>query len=153
MTPPRRGLAQRIAGLLPEPLLAAPERVLLNVAVVLIAVSALWPPPGSLVDSWPRWLLFEWIGLMVIGGTFNLYAMWTGNRMTERVGALSLWAGAWYYAFDLIFERGWMGTIPALIFIFIGLAKAVRLLRSTAFAELYRQDLHRRDTEQNGPDL
>jgi hypothetical protein len=141
----RRGLAQRLAVRLPERLLASPERVLLNVACVLIGISGLIPPEGSAVASWAPFILLNWAGVMIMGGGLSLHGTLTDSRISERVGSLAVWIGGWFYAASLCVDRGTAGTIPALIFFFLGTAAALRLLRSVAFQQRARQyfELHR----------
>lgn len=151
MKPARRGLAVRIADRLPEPLLAAPERVFLNVAVALIGAAAFWPPVGSVItDNWYNEVRWSWGGIMVLAGLFSLHGMFRDDPVTERTGALALLVGSWMYATTLAVVNGWGGIVPILIFYGIGVAKLIRLIRSTAYAQTRRASLHALDEQQGG---
>lgn len=140
----RRGWSVRLAGHLPEPLLAAPERVLVNLAVVLIGASSLVPPPGSVIEAMPMFLRINFAFLYIIGGVCGLHGHWTDTRFTERVGALAIGLGSLVYIIESVEQRSWAATAVAVIFTAIALASAVRWLRATAFERQVRQ---RRDGE------
>lgn len=151
MKPARRGLAVRIADRLPEPLLASPERVLLNVAAVVIGAASYWPPAGSVIATeWYDEVRWSWGGIMVLAGLFSLHGMFSDDPVTERTGALALMVGSWMYATTLAVVTGWGGIVPILIFYGIGVAKLIRLIRSTAYAQTRRASLHVLDEQQRG---
>jgi hypothetical protein len=134
----RRGWSLRLAEKLPEPLLAAPERVALNLAMILIGISFMWPPPGSAVDSLPDLVARGLASLFVLGGALSLHSMWTDVRYTERAGALALALACFVYAGVIIDFRGITGLATILLFIFVALSKVVRWIRSTAFEQTVR---------------
>lgn len=121
-----------LVDLIPDPVLASPERVLMSVAVLLIGISAFVPPPGSIVDLWPTWAQYEWAINMILAGSAGLATLWTGSRLQERFGALATMLGSGVYAFALV-GHGTSRTISALIFGLLAVAGLIRYIRSTAF--------------------
>lgn len=139
--------------LLPERLLANPERVLINVALIALGALVALPrrAPLGVVSGWPFWLQLEWGLGMVAGGCFALHGYWTGVRISERVGAAALALGSTLYATQaLLGIGGSRGTVFAIIFYCIAAAKLIRLARSLAVAERIAQHLDRGDLDLPG---
>lgn len=135
----RRGCVQRLADRLPEPLLANPERVALNVAAVVIGLAAMIPPPGSSLDRMADWLATAVGALFIAGGCLSLHASWTGTRYTERVGALAYALACIIYVAQLLYQNGSSATAPAVIFGGVAVAKLLRWVRSVAYEKYARQ--------------
>jgi hypothetical protein len=122
-----------VVGLIPTPVLASPERVLLYLCCVFVGMAALWPPPGSLVDQWPDWAQYEWSVTMVLGGVASLVCQWTDSRFLERFGAAAVALAAVIYAWSLAAHSGLARTFTVAIFVSMGVAALIRYLRSTAY--------------------
>lgn len=139
MSKPER-LIQRLATLLPEPLAAAPERVLINFAVILIGAAALLSErPGSLLELWPWWVAVEWAFVMAGGGLAALVGYWKRQKSRwelwgslERVGYLAIFLAALLYGVGVIVVFGWSGFFSGAVYLGIAWAKAVRLIVSSA---------------------
>jgi hypothetical protein len=133
--PETRGdrFVRRLVAHIPRPLAAAPERVLINFACILIGFSALTTErPGSLLTLWPRWVAYEWAGAMFLGGGCALLGYWLGNRSVERLGYMLIGAAATVYAIGVIIVFGWQGVTTGILYIGIALSKLVRLLVGSA---------------------
>lgn len=130
----------RLATLLPEPVAAAPERVLINGACFLIGLAALVAErPGSLLELWPSWIAIEWAVVMMCGGLAALVGYW--KRQTsprelwgslERVGYLAIFLAASLYGVGVIVVFGWSGAFSGVVYLGIAFAKIVRLTVSTS---------------------
>lgn len=129
-----------LSTVLPEPIAAAPERVLINFSVVLIGVAALLSGrPGSLLELWPWWVAVEWALVMVAGGAAALVGYWKRQSSRwelwgslERVGYLAILLAAVLYGVGVIVVFGWQGAFSGAIYLGIAFAKAVRLVVSSA---------------------
>lgn len=130
---------------LPAPLAAAPERVLINCACILIGLAGLFAPaPRSLLVVWPHWVAFEWAAVMVAGGAAALLGYWHQPSPrwgpVERVGYLAVLLATLLYGVGVIVTFGGQGAFAGIIYIGIATSKAIRLLVSTAArAEILRQ--------------
>jgi hypothetical protein len=147
----RRGrLAVKLTARMPTRLLANPERVLLNVGIVLLGVIALLPnETGSspVLAVWPRWFEVEWGLAMVVGGSAALHGYWSGYRPTERLGTATIALGCLLYSIQAIVAPGTRGAVAGAIFLVIALAKTIRLLRSLAVDERIAQHQDRHDLD------
>jgi hypothetical protein len=118
---------------IPEPILAAPERVLINFACLLIGLSAILAvPPGSLLATWPHWAALEWASAMMIGGGCALYGYWFGRRSAARLGYMLIGFAAFVYAVAVLLAFGRRGLGVVLIWLAIAAAKGIRLLVGSA---------------------
>lgn len=127
-----RLLTLRVAKRLPEPLLASPERIFVNVAAILIGCAGLWPPPGSPVDAWPQVVQYEWAVSMMVGGYAALHGAWTGYRRSERLGAALFAFCAFQFAIQVVHLAGLRGLVTTTLFVLLAAAKVVRIIRSVA---------------------
>lgn len=131
-TPFAQRAALRLAKHVPEPLLAYPERVVVNLAAIIMGIAALWPPRGGVADLWPDWFAYEWSAAMVIAGLAALHGTWTGYRPSERLGAGLFAVGAAVFAVTAAVYFGFSATATATLFGLLSLAKLIRLVRSLA---------------------
>lgn len=113
-------------------LLAAPERVFINIAVALVGLSGFFARPGTALDRWPDWIQYEWSVSMIVGGLATLHGYWFDYSPSERMGASLVAIGSAMYGFQFIAAYGARGIIPALMFFGIACAKVLRLIRSAA---------------------
>jgi presenilin-like A22 family membrane protease len=139
-------IALRLSRHLPEPLLAQPERIFINVAAILLGLAALVPPPGGIADQWPYWFRLEWAGAMVLAGVAAVHGTWTGYRPTERLGAGLFSLGAAAYGLQAAITYDWGATGTVLIFVFLSLAKALRVIRSLAVTASITESIRDRGT-------
>lgn len=125
-----------MAKFLPQPLAAAPERVLINFACAVVGLARLVSTSQS--NLWPAEVGNAWATLMFLGGLAALIGYWRGSgrqlpaSSLERVGYLTIGLAALAYAVALIIEYGWSGAFVGAIFIGIAAAKAIRLVVSSA---------------------
>lgn len=135
---PRLPLSERFAlafiRIVPEWIMAAPERALLNAACVLIGASVvIHVDPASVLGAWPRWASAEWGIAMLVGGALALYGTWQdANRSVARLGYLLIALASIVYGVALIVDFGWRGLSAGLIFLGIAVAKALRLFIGSA---------------------
>lgn len=139
-------VALRLSLRVPEPLLAQPERVFINVAAIVLGFAALWPPPDSIASVWPDWFRLEWAAAMILGGMAALHGTWTGYRLTERLGAALFACGAAVWAVQAWLLFGLAALGPVLIFAFLAAAKTLRVLRSLATSAVIAESLRDRGT-------
>lgn len=138
-----RSWTRWFATALPQPLAAAPERVIVNVACIVIGIGSLITErPGSLLELWPSWVAAEWALVMTLGGAAALTGYWqrqTSQRALwlslERVGYLAILLATVLYGVGVIAVFGWQGAIGGLLYLAIAFAKAVRLAVSTRARE------------------
>lgn len=125
-------LAARTLRFIPEWLALEPERVLINAACVVIGVLALAqdPRPDSVVAAWPVWLRVEWALGMAVGGFLVVYGF-VRKRRVGRVGLLSVALCSLFYVGSSFLNFGLDRFLVAIIFLFIALAKLLRLLVSS----------------------
>lgn len=121
-----------VADRLPHWLLAQPERILVNIACAFIGLAALVPQTGSVASGWPKWLDYAWGGWMLVGAIITLIAVYTYNRLMDRIGALMLATGSFFFGLNLILIYGWGRIFTAIIFLGIFVAKTARFFRSAA---------------------
>lgn len=129
-----------LSGHVPQPILAAPERVLINFSCVLIGVAALVKErPGSLLEVWPWWVATEWAVIMTFGGLAVLVGFWMRQRSRrelwvslERVGYLAIFLAAALYGVGVIVVFGWAGFFSGVLYLGIAAAKLLRLVTSTS---------------------
>ena len=118
---------------IPEPVLTAPERVLINFACAAIGLSGLiGARPGSLLALWPRWVVIEWAAAMFLGGLFALVGYWAGRRSMARLGYLLIGIASVVYGVAALVVFGWEALAVALIFLGVAVAKGIRLLVGSA---------------------
>lgn len=138
----RERLIRWLATVLPEPIAAAPERVLINFACVLIGLSSLIADrPGSLLSLWPSGIPEAWALSMVIGGGFAIVGYWNNParrwaNSVERLGYLLILLATLIYGIGVIVVFGWQGVPSGVIFLGIAFAKAMRLLITSAFRSI-----------------
>lgn len=143
---PQRTTAERALRVLPLPLAEAPERVLVNLACVLIGIAGFTSRPGSLLDRWPGWVAYEWAGLMVVGGTMALVGYWTDRLTVERTGYIAIGACCTFYGIGLLVVFGFDGVYSAILYFAIACSKGIRLLVTSAARDaLKRARLSRED--------
>lgn len=150
----RRGrLLLWVVDRIPDPVLAAPERVLLAFVSVLIALTAVAPPPGSILERWSWPSLVGWAAIMCFGGGASLLCLWTLARRQERFGAVALAVGWGIYGGAVWNAFGTARLFTVLVFSAVALAWIVRWLRSTAYADyiLVHRAAHRQE-QQPGAD-
>lgn len=141
-----------LATALPQKIAAAPERVLINFACVLIGASALLAEkPRSLLALWPTGAVTTWSLTMAFGGAAALLGYWNypqrlWARPMERLGYLTLLLATSVYGIGLIIVFGWQGMFTGVIFLGIAFSKAIRLLVTSA----YRSHLLRNDGGEDG---
>lgn len=132
-----------LASLVPRPVAAAPEQVLINTCCVIIGLSAIvLERPGSLLSLWPDGFAYAWALGMAAGGAAALAGLWHRYRALpgpvdqanalERVGYLAILGASLAYGVALLVTFGWRGAASAVIFLGIAGAKTVRLLTSSA---------------------
>lgn len=134
----------------PRPVLEQPERVLINIACILIGVSAALPPvPESSIARWPDVGRYIWAGIMIVGALFSLYGVVYYSRIADRLGALIIMMGSLWLGTNLVLLGGARTHITALIFFGIAIAKFFRFIRSLAVQvrviEYMQEEKERRD--------
>lgn len=130
---PRGRVVHWLVRHIPEPLMAAPERVLINFACLLIGISGLIAVrPGSLLALWPRWVAYEWAAAMLVGGACALFGYWTGRISVARLGYLLICFASLTYGVAVLVVFGKQGAATGVIFLGIAVAKALRLLLGSA---------------------
>jgi len=144
--------AMRVLVHIPRPLAENPERVLVNVACVLIGIAGLASiRPGSLLALWPLWVSYAWSAVMLTGGLCGLVGYWRGKLPLQRLGMMLIAMACFTYAIALLTVFVGTGFFPAMIFIALGVAKVIRLLVTS----VYRSTVSYRSEEQhrlNGED-
>lgn len=134
----RREWLSRLAAILPVPVAAAPERVLINCLCVLVGLSVLIS--GGNPRLWTREFAVAWSVVMIAGGVATLVGFWRNiidrplawANSLERVGCLALFLATVPYGLRLIYVYGILGIPVGSAFVLIGIAKIVRLLTSSA---------------------
>lgn len=139
-------LALRLLKFIPEWLALEPERVLINAACIIIGLLALVrePNPGSVLQGWPLFLRVEWALTLIVGAIFVLLGYIGGADATTsddraaknarsmgRVGLLAVAACSLLYAGASFLDFGLDRFLVAVIFIFIAVAKLLRLTVSS----------------------
>lgn len=133
MSEARHSWALRILRWLPLPLAQAPERVVLNSACIIIGAAALVPPrPGSLFTTWPEWAPPVWGIAMLVGGVATLAGMWRCKISLERLGYLLVGGSCLLFGVSALVVFGPRAIPTGLIFFSFALAKAIRMLVSSA---------------------
>jgi hypothetical protein len=117
----------------PRFLLEQPERVLINVACLLVGVlTVVPPPPTNVLASFPDLGRTVLGCVMIIGASISVYGSVFYNRQADRFGALALGMSSLFLGSLLIGTVGLRGMITGTIFMAIFVAKAFRFLRATA---------------------
>lgn len=123
--------------ILPAPIIAAPERILLKFACLMIGVGLLisFRTNDGTLAAFPDWTVIE-LGLTFFtGGLASLLGIFRRNRALERFGvATTAFAAASYAAALIALYPGRFAGI--IIFIGVALACALRLLISSAAARV-----------------
>jgi hypothetical protein len=128
-----------LATVLPQPIAAAPERVLVNFACVLIGLGSLLAEnPRSLLAIWPDGAVTTWSLTMIVGGACALTGYWNYPRRPwarplERTGYLAIFLSAAVYGVGVIAVFGWQGAFAGVIYLGIALSKLTRLLVTSAY--------------------
>lgn len=133
----QQGWTRWLANLVPEPVAAAPERVLINVVCVLVGLAVLISRNSSL---WPQPVARAWAAAMICGGLAVIVGYWNSYRdqsrrwagSLERVGYLAILLAGLAYGVQVIVAYGWRGLPVGAVFLGIAAAKAIRLLVSSA---------------------
>ncbi len=132
-----------MAAHIPLPILASPERVLINFACIVLGVAALASErPDSLLALWPWWIAVEWALIMAGGGLAALVGYWLrqgadGSKWDlwlslERVGYLAIFLASTLYGVGALVVFGWQGLSAGIVYLGIALAKLLRLTTSTS---------------------
>ncbi|WP_030526597.1 hypothetical protein [Phycicoccus jejuensis] len=142
MTEPQHGppltRAQRFAlavtTRLPGPLVLNPERIMLNVAMIVVGITSLLAlgEPGTIARVLSVPLLIMWSVTLLAGGTLVLFGMLRAHRTVERGGLMLVGLGCLTYAATLFGSPGARAQIVGGLFLAIALVQLVRLLASTA---------------------
>lgn len=118
---------------LPAPVLMAPERVLIQVCVVIIGITGLTVArPGSLSELLPTWLVVEWAATLLAGGLASMVGYWRDMRRLDRMGSSLVLLGSVTYAAGVLITAGLRGMPAVVIYLGIAGAAAVRLLVGSA---------------------
>lgn len=143
--------ALRLVRRLPLLFVAAPERIVLNAALMLVGVAGICShPPGSVLDAWPTWVLVAWCMCLIAGGASVLVGMIQGKTSVERMGYVLIAPACLIYAISVVGVRGISGLPVMLIFLGMTAAKVIRLLISSAQRDMtieYGQRLDREEGE------
>jgi hypothetical protein len=140
---------RKVATLVPLPLAMAPERVLVNVACILLGLTSLViDQPGSLDAVWPEGVVTTWAILMIIGGASSTVGYWNYPRRgwarpLERMGYASLFLATSVYGIGVILEFGIQGLFAGLIYLGIALSKVIRLVMTSAYRQAVLEDAAR----------
>lgn len=138
----RERLVRWLATLLPQPIAQAPERVLINFACAVVAVSAFigehTDTSRDLLARWPAGSAQAWSLFMLAGSLCALVGYWNNPRRrwansVERLGYLLILITSLVLGIGAALVFGWSGVRVWAIFLSIALAKAVRLLITSAF--------------------
>ncbi len=121
---------------LPLHMVATPERVILNVAFILVGVAGIFPPRGNVLEAMSTSILIIWATGMIFGGSAILFGLFRNRRPMERVGYLLVSISCGLYATYTLIERGLVGLPIALVFYGIALVKLLRLIISSAEREM-----------------
>lgn len=136
---PGQRLTRRVATLLPLPLAASPERVLINTVVVFIGVVVLLSK--SLTALWPQHIAAVLASVMIGGGIATIVGYWfiVGNPKPsvwivslERFGCLAILLSTLAFGVRVADVYGLQGIPLGAIFFGLAAAKAIRLLVSSA---------------------
>ena len=145
-------LVRWAATALPEPVAAAPERVLINLVCVLVGLAVLVSEQPSAL--WPAEVSYAWALAMIGGGGAVLVGYWTGYRdpnarwagSLERVGYLAILLASAAYGVRAIWLFGWRAVPIGAVFLGIAAAKWIRLaVSSEARGQVLRSDSTERD--------
>lgn len=143
----------RLVRMLPVVLIAAPERVVVNGAFVMIGLgSFLANEVGSVPAAWPQWVLVAWTFAMAIGGLCVEFGMFRANTTVERLGYLLVGPACLLYAITVLVVRGWAGLPVFLIFSSLAGTKAIRMIISSAERDMtieYGQQLDRNEARED----
>lgn len=125
-------LAARTLRFIPVWLALEPERVLINAACVVIGVLALvrQPRPDSVLAAWPEFLRVEWGLGMAVGGFLVVYGF-VRKRRVGRVGLLAVALCSLSFVVSSWLDFGLDKFLVGVIFLFVALAKLLRLLVSS----------------------
>lgn len=133
MTEARHSWALRVLRRLPLTLAQSPERVVLNFTCIVIGVSGLIPPrTESLFATWPEWAPPVWGIAMIGGGVAVLVGMWRHKISLERLGYILVGTACLLFGVGAIYVFGFRAVPTGLIFLGFALAKAIRMLVSSA---------------------
>lgn len=114
-------------------LLEQPERVLINVACLLVGLlTVIPPPPTNVMATFPDMGRTVLGVVMIIGAIVSLYGSIFYSRQADRFGALALGTSSLFLGSLLIGTLGLRGMLTGVIFLSIFVAKAFRFLRATA---------------------
>ena len=136
----------KVAHQLPDAVLANPERLVLNVFMMLMGLACLHPDTVfPTVESWSDWYQYEWALGMVLGGGAALHGAITESRPSERLGCSVVAICTLTYAVSVLHVNGSKAFLVFLIFFGVALAKVFRLIRSLAVDATLRAHREVRD--------
>ena len=153
MTEPRHSWARRVLAWLPLPLAQSPERVVLNFACIMLGTSALFiPGRGSMVGFWPDWVAPVWGLAMIIGGCAVIAGMQRHKTTLERLGYRLVGPACFAFGVSVLVVFGLDAVRTGVIFLAFALAKAIRMLVSSAARDAVLEVGERMDRDEQGPE-
>lgn len=143
-------LSLRVVRKLPLVIVHSPERVVLNLAFILIGFSGIFADEaGTILATWPAWVLAAWGLGMVSGGASVLWGMFRHLTSVERLGYVLVTPACLVYAFSALWTRGASGLPVFLIFLGLACAKIIRMIISSAARDMTIEYGQRMDREQS----
>lgn len=131
---PTGRFAMTFLRLTPAPIIAAPERILLKFACMMIGVGLLVSvkDPTSTLAAFPDWTVYELGITFTVGGLASLIGIFRRNRPLERFGVALTALGAVSYAAAIVKVFGPSRFAGVIIFAGVALACLTRLAISSA---------------------
>jgi hypothetical protein len=124
----------KVASRLPAPLLANPERLVINYMMIMMGIACLFPDTAfPTIDRWSDWYQYEWAIGAIIGGSAALHGAYADARASERLGCTVVAICSFTFGVSLLHTNGWAAGLVVLIVFGITVAKLLRLLRSSAY--------------------
>lgn len=142
-------VAQWLIDIIPNRLIAEPERFFLAFIFIVVGFDAIvFNAPGSVFDEHPdaRLINLE-VGLcFLFGGLFKILGLWRLRIWLQRLGAAFIVSGCIGFIIGVVLYVPEGGGPIVLVYILLGFTYILRLLQSTAI----RWKLHKRGRGDNG---
>jgi CHASE2 domain-containing sensor protein len=137
----------KVADRLPEPVLANPERLVINFIMIVLGIMCLSPETVfPTVERWSDWYQYEWAVAAIIGGCAALHGAYRDARPSERLGCTMVAICSFTLGVSMLHTNGWAAGLVALIIFGITAAKILRLIRSLAYDATLRASRENQET-------
>jgi CHASE2 domain-containing sensor protein len=124
----------KVADRLPAPVLANPERLVINYMMIILGIMCLDPTPVfPTVAAWSAWYQYEWAVASIVGGLAALHGAYRDARPSERLGCIMVGITSFTFAVSMLYTSGLAAGMVAAFIFGITAAKILRLIRSLAY--------------------